>query len=168
MRIRGSRLFAATAIILLASSCQPSGQSLTTAGHSRAADAAKIRATAEKWKSAIGRRDIDTVANFYTDDAWVLPEVGEVSRTAQARREYWQAIALLPIVADTVDVADNVEVARSGDLAIQYGEFRQLYADNAGNTSSLPQKFITVWRKQPDSSWKVSANMSTVRNVVPK
>jgi len=130
----------------------------------RAGDEAKVRAAVEDFKRAIATRDLDAILAFYTDDGWQLAENGAIARTAADRRAFWQTIESLPIASDVVDVADRVEVARSGDLAVQYGEFRQILSNKAGDTKSVPQKFITAWRKQSDGRWKVSASMATIRN----
>jgi uncharacterized protein (TIGR02246 family) len=130
----------------------------------RIEDAAQVRAAAAKWENAIGARNLDAILAVYTDDAWQLAELGPIARTPDERRAFWQAVESQPVVNDTVNVADRITVARSGDLAVQYGEFRQIISDKAGASTSLPQKFMNTWRKQADGSWKVSASMSTVKN----
>jgi ketosteroid isomerase-like protein len=153
-----------TGSMLTLNACTQAPAPAASVADTRIADEASIRNAVEKFKNAIGGHDLDTIASFYADDGWQLAENGPIARTAADRRNYWQQIDALPIASDIVDVADRIEVARSGDVAVQYGEFRQILSDKTGATRSVPQKFITAWRKQPDGSWKVSASMTTVRN----
>ncbi|MEE8256657.1 MAG: DUF4440 domain-containing protein, partial [Acidobacteriota bacterium] len=48
----------------------------------------------------------------------------------------------------------KVEVARSGDLAYSYGPQETTVNDAEGNPVSDQQKWVAVWKKQPDGSWK--------------
>jgi len=159
------RVLTVTAVIALASlaACAASAPPQPVTDDSRIAGKAQVRVAAEGWRKAIGGRDIERILGYYLPDAWLVGMDGSIVKTADGRRDFWQAIASMPIVTDTVDVADQIDVARSGDLAVQYGQFRQIYADGKGNTTSVPQSFMTTWHRQPDGSWKVAANMSTVR-----
>ena len=156
-------LVVGTGLLALAA-CTQSTPSKPPPVDTLAADEASVRGASERFRSAIGIRDVDRILSFYMADGWQLAESGAIARTADERRAFWKAIEALPIASDIVDVADRIEVARSGDLAVQYGEFRQVITDGKGNFSSVPQKFVNTWRKQPDGSWKVSASMATVRN----
>jgi ketosteroid isomerase-like protein len=164
-RLIATALLSFVALLALGACSQPAA-TVQQAVESPAAEEAKVRATAEKFKTAIGTHDVEAIVSFYTADGWQLPEVGNIARTADELRAFWRAVEALPIANDIVDVADRVEVARSGDLATQYGEFRQVVTDSAGNFTSVPQKFVNIWRKQPDGSWKVSASMATVSTAV--
>ena len=157
-------LLGACAALLALSACGPGMGPSSSDSDTRSGDAAQVRAAAARWENAIGARNLDAILSFYTDDAWQLAELGPIARTPEERRAFWQAIESLPVANDTVNVSDRITVARSGDLAVQYGEFRQIISDRTGASTSLPQKFINTWRKQADGSWKVSASMSSVKN----
>ena len=158
-------LFGAGSVLLALIACTQGGVATSGAeGDSRSGDAAQVRAAAAKWESAIGARNLEAILSVYTDDAWQLAEDGPIARTPEERRAFWTAVETLPVANDTVNVSDRITVARSGELAVQYGEFRQIISDKTGASTSLPQKFINTWRKQPDGSWRVSASMSSVKN----
>ena len=151
-------------IALLLSACMQGNSPSASGSDSRSEDAAQVRAAAAKWESAIGTRNIDGILSFYSDDAWQLAETGPIARTQDERRAFWKAVESQPVANDTVNVSDRITVAQSGDLAVQYGEFRQIISDKTGASTSVPQKFMNTWRKQADGSWKVAASMSTVKN----
>jgi len=47
-----------------------------------------------------------------------------------------------------------VEVSKSGDLGYTYGDFVFTYPDTLGNMKENKGIFHTVWKRQPDGSWK--------------
>ena len=162
MTINTLTTFGVASAVLLGA-CAQGNLPATSGSDTRIEDTAQVRAAAAKWESAIGTRNIDGILSFYTDDAWQLAEDGPIARTPDERRAFWKAVESQPVANDTVNVSDRITVAGSGDLAVQYGEFRQIISDKTGASRSMPQKFMNTWRKQQDGSWKVSASMSTVK-----
>lgn len=49
---------------------------------------------------------------------------------------------------------DFVDVSASGDLGYTYGKYTYKYQDSLGNEKSSQGIFHTVWKRQPDNSWK--------------
>jgi ketosteroid isomerase-like protein len=149
--------------MLLLVACQKATAPAAAPGQ-HAAAASALRAVVEDYRSAINKRDLDRLLSFYAADGWQLAQNGAIATTDADRRAFWQAIQHLPISQDTVDVADRIEIADSGELAVQYGEFRQIYLDGKGGFKSVPQKFINSWRKQANGEWKLTASMASVAN----
>lgn len=50
--------------------------------------------------------------------------------------------------------ADFVDVAESGDLGYTYGHYTFEAKDSTGNSVKATGTFHTVWKRQPDGSWK--------------
>lgn len=50
--------------------------------------------------------------------------------------------------------ADFVDVAASGDLGYTYGHYTFEAKDSTGNPIKATGTFRTVWKRQPDGSWK--------------
>ena len=156
--------FAASLAMSFIAACQFGSAPVTGTVDDRAVEEANVRTAAARWEKAIAVHDIDGILSFYTDDGWQLPANGAIARDVEQRRAFWKTIEALPVATDTVDVVDRIEVAESGDLAAQYGEFRQIITDRTGASTSVPQKFVNVWRKDADGNWKVAASMATVEN----
>jgi ketosteroid isomerase-like protein len=154
---------AVTCLLMLVACTKSSTPAAPTTG-SRAAAELGLRHAVEDFRSAINKRDLNRILDFYAPDGWQLAENGSIARTDAERRRYWQAIEALPIAQDIVDVTDRIELAASGDLAVQYGEFRQVFTDGKGGFKSVPQKFINSWRKGPAGQWQVIVSMATVVN----
>jgi len=51
------------------------------------------------------------------------------------------------------------EVAKSGDLGYTWGFYTMTYTDENGETKKSPGKYLNIWKKQPDGSWKVAVDM---------
>ena len=49
---------------------------------------------------------------------------------------------------------DYVDVSSSGDLGYTYGKYTFSYKDSVGAVKEDSGVFHTVWRKQPDGTWK--------------
>ena len=49
---------------------------------------------------------------------------------------------------------DFVDVSESGDLGYTYGTYTLVTTDSLGNKNTSTGVFHTVWKRQPDGSWK--------------
>jgi ketosteroid isomerase-like protein len=52
--------------------------------------------------------------------------------------------------------ATKIEVARSGDLAYSWGAAKVSVKDKKGKATESTAKYVSVWKKQPDGSWKIA------------
>ena len=147
-----------TAILLSACSAQQQSTPTTNAD-TRPAAMAAIGQTAERYGKAISTRNVEAILANYTADTWLFPPNAPIAKSADERRAYWAAQQFEPGVSDTVGVTARIEVAQSGELAVEYGSFFQLKTDKDGASTSTPQKYVAAWAKQADGSWKVIADM---------
>jgi ketosteroid isomerase-like protein len=49
----------------------------------------------------------------------------------------------------------RVQVAKSGELGYTSGTYQMAFNDPSGKAISDTGKYVTVWKKQSDGSWKV-------------
>jgi len=49
---------------------------------------------------------------------------------------------------------DFVDVSESGDLGYTYGKYIFSYVDSSGTTNESKGVFHTVWKRQPDGTWR--------------
>ena len=121
----------------------------------RAQDEIAVRKASAEWGRMIVQRALDPTLAYYADDAWVSPQGAPIATTTEQRRKLWADFFATPGVADTAGETTRVEVARSGDLAVEYGTFTETLPGKRGARSTVTEKYMTTWRKQPDGSWKV-------------
>ena len=125
----------------------------------RAQDETAIRATAQEWGRAIVAKDLDGTLAYYADDAWVNPQNAPIAKTADQRRSVWAAFFATPGISDTEGETTRVEVARSGDLAVEYGTFAMTTKDKKGKSTTSTEKYVVTWKKQADGKWKAIADI---------
>jgi ketosteroid isomerase-like protein len=147
-----------TVLLLAACSGQPNSTN-SAATDPRPAAMAAVGQAAEKYGKAIVSRNTDAIVANYTVDTWLFPPNAPIAKTAEERRAYWDSQPLIAGASDTVGITAHIEVAQSGELAVEYGGFFQLRTDKTGASMSTPQKYVAAWAKQSDGSWKVIADM---------
>ncbi|HVA94499.1 MAG TPA: DUF4440 domain-containing protein [Candidatus Dormibacteraeota bacterium] len=113
-----------------------------------------VRETAQEWGKDIVGKNLDATLSFYADDAWVNPQNAPIAKTADERRSVWAAFFATPGLSDMQGDITRVEVARSGDLAVEYGTFSMTINNKKGKPTPVTEKYMVAWKKQPDGKWK--------------
>lgn len=145
-------LFVLLVVMSLSAACQ------TTATDTRAADEATLRNLDAEWSKAAGAKDLEKTASYYTEDALVLPPNMPVIQGKQQARAMWQGMFSVPGFGGGWK-ATKVEVARSGDLGYVTGTYELSETDASGRPMVDKGKYLEIWKKQPDGSWKCVADM---------
>ncbi|WP_215225643.1 YybH family protein [Echinicola shivajiensis] len=65
-------------------------------------------------------------------------------------------------------VPNHVEVANSGDLGYTIGTYSMTMEDSTGMSMVENGKYLTVWKKQADGTWKVAADMGNSNEPMPE
>jgi uncharacterized protein (TIGR02246 family) len=124
----------------------------------RAADEAAIRAAVVAWSQASEAKDVDKVVAFYTDDAIQMPDRGAIIQGKENIRKGWAGMLAEPGPGLTF-ATTAVVVARSGDIAYEYGTFDFATKDKKGRIHDEKGKYLTAWKKQADGTWKVAVDI---------
>jgi len=119
----------------------------------READAKALRDAENARMKSAAARDLEAFVAFYTDDASVLTPNAPIFTGKQPIKD-----GLKPMLADPqfslVLMPARVEVSKSGDLAFTQGPYKMTFSDLRGNRFEDEGKYLTVWRKLPDGTWK--------------
>src|SRR5438046_10707040 len=107
-----------------------------------------------KWSAAAGDKDIDKTVSYYSEDAVVMPPNAPSAKTKETIRGAWKEMLTSPGAAITWK-ATKVEVAKAGDLAYVSGTYEQLMTDASGNPAKDRGKYVEIFKKQTDGTWKV-------------
>jgi uncharacterized protein (TIGR02246 family) len=124
----------------------------------RAADEAAIRAAVIDWSKAAQAKDVNKAVSFYADDAMQFADKGPLVKGKDNIRAGWEQMLAMPGPGLTF-ATTGVEVARSGDMAYEYGTYDFATKDKKGGITDEKGKYVVVWKKQADGSWKVAADI---------
>lgn len=91
-------------------------------------------------------------ASWFADDGVALgngqpPSIG---RVAIAKSANWD-----PKVYQLTWTPTDAQMGPSGDMGYTWGHFEGHSKDAGGNPVTTTGRYLTIWRKQPDGSWKV-------------
>ena len=119
-----------------------------------------IRMDIESANSQIGkafsRGDTAAIAAFYTEDATILPPNSQMIKGREAIQEFWKGamgMGVRRIRLNTIDVQS------SGDLAYEIGNATLDIQPEGGKASTDTMKYVVVWKRQADNSWKLAADI---------
>ena len=161
-----SLLLAALFVMNFVAACSNSGtKTAPQPPDTRAADEAAIRAAVIEWSKAAQAKDVNKAVSFYADDAMQFVDKGPLVKGKDNIRTGWEQMLTLPGSGLTF-ATTGVEVARSGDMAYEYGTYDFAKADKKGNVIDEKGKYVLVWKKQADGSWKVAADIDN-RDAAP-
>ncbi len=123
------------------------------------ADVKAIKDVETAWVQAFATKDADKIATFYSDDASVFITGAPIITGMPAIKG-----ALKPMVADKnfaiTFASDKVDVAKSGDLGYSQGAYTMTStAPKAKKVLTEKGKYVTVYKKQGDGSWKAVADI---------
>ena len=121
-------------------------------------DEQAIRKLDKDWSAAAQSKDVDKTVSFYADDASALPFNAPIATGKEQIRQVWAHLTSLPGFALTFGPT-KIEVAKSGDLAYDVGTFELKTNDAQGNVTTEVGKYVVVWKKQSDKTWKAVIDM---------
>lgn len=151
------------AILVVLAACnnasQPSAQPAALPD-TRAADEAAIRALDAEWVKAIASKNCAQVTSYYADTAEMYAPNAPAASGKDAVQKLCAGMLGLPGFALTF-VPSKVEVARSGDLAYETGEYEMTLNDKKGKPQTVKAKYVVVWGKQSNGNWKALVDSPT-------
>ena len=126
----------------------------------RAADEKTIRDYEAQWVKDFTARDMDKVVAHYADDGSVLmPNVALMTGKDAIRAGLKDTVADPAFSIDLHTV--KVEVSKAGDIAYSQGTYAFTGTDaKAKKVVSEKGKYVEVYKKQADGSWKVVEDMN--------
>lgn len=124
-----------------------------------AAAAEQVRAADLAWAQTFVNKDLDGGAAFMDSTGVVMPpNAPMVTGGAGGYRGLIEGFFALPGFAGGWQPT-TVVAARSGELAYSIGTYELSWTGEKGATVTDRGKYVTLWRKQADGSWKVALDM---------
>lgn len=117
-----------------------------------------IRAADAAWLKAYAAKDVDKAVTSLDDEGSMLPPNAPIAAGKDAVRKAIAAAFAIPGYTLVWHIA-KLDVAGSGDLGFTSGPYEFTYKDASGKTIFDKGKSLTIWKKQPNGSWKVLYDM---------
>lgn len=152
---------AAFAMIISVACTEQTAQKPAAPPDTRKADEAAIRAASSDWSKASQAKDLDKATSYYTDDAIFFVNNGARVKGKDAIKMAWKPMLDAPGPGLTFETT-YVEVARSGDLAYEYGTYDLKTEPKKGKVTDEKGKYVVVWKKQADGSWKAAIDIDNI------
>ena len=103
---------------------------------------------------AVTSRDLERIVAIYADDAILLPAAEPTVTGKAAIREEWQHILGIPDFEATSTLV-SAETSAAGDFGYTTGTYLAKMRDENGEMVSEPGKWVSVWRRHPDGTWRI-------------
>ena len=147
-------LFAGYAFAVLTLGCSQQQPDSDT----RIADESAIREADIAWSKAAGAKQVDASVSYYDEAGSTYPPNAPVATGKDAIGKVWEQLFSIPGFSINWQPI-KVEVARSGDLAYSSGTYELTMSDAKGGPVTDRGKYVVVWKKQADGSWKALADI---------
>lgn len=112
-----------------------------------------------EWSKAYIAGDANALASMYTDDAYSMPDNAPMMKgrdkiLSSNKEEIQSGVKYTSLTAKTLDVYG------SGDIAYEIGTYSLTYIlPNMTESVTDKGKYLDVWQKQADGSWKIKADI---------
>ena len=109
--------------------------------------------------AATKAKGLDGWMSYFADDASGFPEGKPLIQGKEALREFYGK-GLFSTPGLTIDWRPvKADAAASGDLGYTIGTAEFHFTGKDGKPAERKSKYLTVWKKQSDGSWKVAADL---------
>ena len=147
MNVLGPAIALASALALAGCTSHPT----------RADEERTIHALVDDWSAAAVAKDAARFASFYAEDAVLMLEDAPDMRGIAVLRGAIEGMMQDPNFQLSFH-ADEVEVARSRDLAYETGTYSFTITGPDGEPMKEVGHYVVVWAKQADGTWKVAVD----------
>ena len=110
-----------------------------------------------RFSQAVAQGGGKAFASWFADDAVTLNngKPATLGRGAIAATATWS-----PTEYSLTWVAQGAQMGPLNDMGFTWGHYEGRTTDKSGQTSVTSGRYITVWKKLPDGSWKVAMDAS--------
>lgn len=119
---------------------------------------AKFQKKADKIAKAVLESDYDTMLKMYARGAYSMPSYTPMMKGTEAMAKHMEESKKSGMKMKSFSLK-VVDVFGSGDLYVEIGTY-SLVIEIPGMPKPMPDKgkYITIWQKQSDGSWKIKAD----------
>jgi uncharacterized protein (TIGR02246 family) len=154
--LRYASLVGCVGLFALATACT---NAPAPAPDTREADVAAVKSLEAAWSKDAATKDADKFASYYSDDASVLMPNAPIINGKENIKAAYKPMLADPNFALTFE-STHVEASKGGDLVYSVGTYSMTMSAPKGKKAVNDKgKYLTVFKKQADGSWKAVADM---------
>ncbi len=113
-----------------------------------------LTAADASFQKAVATKDLTKIVSFYADTAVLMPAAEPIVSGKAAIAKEWEHVLAIPAFENTSKLT-RVETSASNDLGYTMGTYTSRLMGEDGKLVAEPGKWLSVWKKQADGSWKV-------------
>jgi uncharacterized protein (TIGR02246 family) len=121
-------------------------------------DEQAIRSADKEWSQNAKLGTLDKFLTFYADDASVLPFNAPLVTGKENILQFFTQLFSKPGFAVTF-APTSVQVSKSRDMAYEIGTAQLTLNDAQGQPTTMPAKYVVVWKKESGHGWKAVADV---------
>jgi uncharacterized protein (TIGR02246 family) len=141
--------------LIMAQACQPATQTAVSSDVLMEMD--------RRFSVATREQGAEGWTSFFAEDGIMLPEGSAALRGKEAIHKAMEPFFSVPGNSLEWD-PEWAEISDSGDLGYTVGSSVLKSTDQDGNPTSKDGKYLTVWKRQADGSWKVTVDIGNSGN----
>jgi ketosteroid isomerase-like protein len=151
------RLFISVLVFALLSSCSENATD-------QKAEADKLMQLSKAWAKSVKNKNVDEMLSYWADDAILMSP----NEAAVVGIDSLRAMVERSVKIPGFEINWNPQeayVSKSGDLGyVIFKNYMTMPIDILGNTRTIYNKGVEIWKKQADGNWK---NVVDISNADP-
>lgn len=140
-------LIAAFVLMLITTAC-------TTTEVDQQAEAEKLMELSRAWAKSVKDKDVEKMLSYWAEDAMVMSP----NEAAVVGQEALRGMVERSMKIEGFEInwePQEAYVSKSGDLGyVIIKNYMTMPIDTLGNTRTVYNKGVEIWKKQEDGSWK--------------
>jgi uncharacterized protein (TIGR02246 family) len=124
------------------------------------AEGEKIMQLSKEWSQVASEGNVEKTVQYWADDAVVMSADQPMLNGKQAIRKMVEESYKMPGFRISWQ-PQSVDVSENGDMAYLLENSQISFTDSTGRPITINNKAVSIWRKQPDGSWKNVVDIST-------
>ena len=120
----------------------------------------KVMKLSKEWSEVASTGDVEKTISYWADDAFLMSPGQPPLKGKPAIRQMVEESYKMPGFRISWQ-PQSVEVSGSGDMAYLIENSQVSIPDSTGKQVTIKNKAVSIWRKQPDGSWKNVVDIST-------
>jgi ketosteroid isomerase-like protein len=117
------------------------------------AESEKLMQTSRDWSKLTSTKDVEKIVSYWTDDATLISSGLPLLKGKKEIRQMVESSMKTPGFSISWEPV-HAEIAESGDMGYIIEKSQISFNDSTGKTITMNSNGVTIWKKQPDGSWK--------------